>query len=39
MDSETRYHWRSLGWGPGSWANGPNPESDGLHARPTACSH
>lgn len=27
MDSETRYHWRCLGWGPELWENGPNPPS------------
>ena len=32
MDSETRYHWRCLGWGPESWANGPNPPSMSVRA-------
>jgi len=27
MESETRYHWRSLGWGPDNWDSGPNPKS------------
>jgi len=39
MDSETRYHWRSLGWGPDSWANGPNPASTSVRACPSPAPH